>query len=181
MNSRGVSCSLLLTWLALTCGAAGQIRASLETEQTSLLVEAGEHAPFLVSLKSGQLEEWKNNQTEKLIPTAEVGGRTVPLTWKLNRGISHADHHRVAFVYESETPRLRLTWEWKARAMRGPIEHTIRIENLSGHELWIPLQTSFQYRWSVPSGDVVVSDVRGQGIEQAFADWHSPGECWRRV
>ncbi len=155
MKTREVSCGLLLTWLALTCGAMGQVRASLETEQTTLSVEAGDHEPTLVSLKSGQLEEWKNNQTEKLIPYAEIGGRKVPLTWKLNRGISHADHRRVTFVYESETPRLRLTWEWKARASTGPIEHTIHIENLSGRELWLPLQTSFQYRWSVQPGTIL--------------------------
>ena len=152
MKTREVSCGMLLTWLALTCGASGQIRATLGTEQTTLMVEAGNHEPALVSLKTEQLEEWKNNQTEKLIPFAEIGGKKVPLTWRLNRGTSHADHRRVSFIYESETPRLRLTWEWNARAFTGPVEHTIHIENLSGRELWIPLQTSFGYRLSVPAG-----------------------------
>jgi hypothetical protein len=132
MQPREVSCGLLFTWLALTCGAMGQVRATLGTEQTTLTVEAGDHEPGLVTLKSGQWEEWKSTQTEKLISYAEIGGKKVPLTWKLNRGTSHADHHRVTFVYESETPRLRLTWEWKARAFTGPVEHTIHIENLSG-------------------------------------------------
>lgn len=152
MKFREVSCGLLLTWLALTCGAGAQVRATLGTEQTTLVLEAGDREPALVSLKSGRLEEWKNSQSEKLIPFAEIGGKKVPLTWKLNRGISHADVHRVSFVYESETPRLRLTWEWKARAFNGPVEHTIHIENLTGRDLWIPLQTSFGYRWSVPAG-----------------------------
>ena len=31
---------------------------------------------------------------------------------------------------------------------QGPSEHTIRIENLSSSEIWIPLQDSFVYRFA---------------------------------
>jgi len=55
----------------------------------------------------------------------------------------------MAFVYDSATPALRLTWEWIARAHFGPIEHRITIENRSKEEMWLPLQLSFQFNWQV--------------------------------
>src|SRR5262249_16064680 len=41
--------------------------------------------------------------------------------------------------------RLRLTWSWTIRQDFGPIEHQIRIENLTSRELWIPMQDSFAF------------------------------------
>lgn len=55
----------------------------------------------------------------------------------------------MAYVYESQPPRLRLTWEWRAPADFGPVEHIIRIENMSGEELWLPLQDSIRLDWQV--------------------------------
>jgi hypothetical protein len=59
------------------------------------------------------------------------------------------------FIYETQSPHLRLTWEWSAPAATGPLEHHIRIENLDTQELWLPLQPSFRYDWSVlPTGQL---------------------------
>lgn len=55
----------------------------------------------------------------------------------------------MAYVYESQSPHLRLTWEWRAPADFGPVEHAIRIENMSGQELWVPLQDSVRLDWQV--------------------------------
>ncbi len=57
------------------------------------------------------------------------------------------DAHEIAFVYDCSTPALRLTWEWKAPASTGPVEHTIHIENLGASEIWIPMQDSFEFNW----------------------------------
>jgi hypothetical protein len=80
-----------------------------------------------------------------------VDGHAVPLHWKLVSGAGEVNSKRVTFIYETYSPHLRLTWEWSAPAATGPLEHRIRIENLDTRELWLPLQTSFRYSWSVPA------------------------------
>jgi hypothetical protein len=115
----------------------------IQTEQTSIEVQAGANAPRLVKLEGSGGEAWLNDAAEKLI---DVG-----LSWKFNPQASHVDSRRIAFVYDSAQPRLRLTWEWKAPVSTGPIEHTIRIENLESKEIWLPLQDSFQFLFSVKS------------------------------
>ena len=128
---------------------AGAQTASLDTAQTVVRLKAGAIAPQLLSLHAPGRGLWSNQAAEDLIATAEVDGHTVPLQWKLMGGATHKAK-RVSFVYETHSPHLRLTWEWIAPAATGPLEHRIRIENLDTRELWIPLQPSFRYAWSVP-------------------------------
>ena len=88
-----------------------------------------------------------NNDTEELLPvTVEVDGKPVPLTWQL-RPSSRLTADHVSFIYESSSPRLRLTWNWEARASFGAVEHSIHIENLSGRELWLPMVDSLRLGW----------------------------------
>jgi hypothetical protein len=129
---------------------AGAQTASLGTAQTIVRLKAGTTAPQLLSLQSPGKAQWSNAAAEDLIATAEMDGHTVPLVWKLIDGAEHKDAERVSFTYETQSPHLRLTWEWSAPAATGPLEHRIRIENLDTRELWLPLQPSFRYDWSVP-------------------------------
>ena len=92
---------------------------------------------------------WTNDAPEKLISSVEIDKRSLPVQWKLNRNACRANSKEIAFVYESASPKLRLTWEWKAPAATGPIEHTIHIENLEPKEVWIPMQDSFRFNWRV--------------------------------
>ncbi|HVJ09044.1 MAG TPA: alpha-galactosidase [Acidisarcina sp.] len=124
----------------------------LQTQQTTLQLAAGEHAPRVVSLKTGRSAAWINGASETPIAFVDMDGRSVPLQWRLNRGASHSDPQHVVFVYESASPHLRLSWEWKAAAASGPIEHSIHIENLSTREIQIPLQDSFRFEWHVGPG-----------------------------
>ena len=50
----------------------------------------------------------------------------------------------VVFVYESDGPHLRLSWEWQARADFGPVEHRITVENLGADEVWLPMIDSLR-------------------------------------
>ncbi len=129
--------------------AAAQTAATIRTEQTVLQLEAQESSPRLVSLSTGSAEIWRNQVSEALIPWVEQDGRTVPLRWKFNSAASQVKAGSVRFVYESSSPKLRLQWTWEARTATGPIEHSIRIENLSSSEIWLPLQDSFRYRFAV--------------------------------
>jgi len=123
---------------------------SLHTAQTVVRLEAGGTAPQLLSLQAPGKALWTNHTAEDLIARVEVDGHSVPLQWKLVAKEAHADARHVSFVYETQAPHLRLTWEWSAPAATGPLEHRIRIENLDNRELWLPLQESLRYRWSAP-------------------------------
>jgi len=144
---RAVWVSLLCVWFSLA--ALGQTSARLQTSDTELALEAGPTAPRLVSLMVPGQAKWENTASEVLIPFAEVSGAPVPLQWSFNRQASQIGEQRVAFVYDSASPRLRLTWEWRTRQEYGPIEHEIRIENLDAQQLWIPLQDSFVFNWQI--------------------------------
>ena len=85
-----------------------------------------------------------NKQEETLPATIEFGGATVPLIWQHKPSFDSADARHVVFAYESANPHLRLLWQWEARANFGPIEHRIRIENLSGQQVWLPMVDSLR-------------------------------------
>jgi len=139
--------------LALVLGlsecAFCQMAASIRTEQTTLEVRADAAGPRVLRLSGSAANIWTSAVPETLIDSAEIEGRSSSVKWTFNRGASHADNQDVAFVYDSASPRLRLTWEWKAPAPTGPIEHTIHIENRESRPLWIPLQDSFRFGWQV--------------------------------
>ena len=122
--------------------AFAQKTAKLQTRDTEISLEATPAAPRLVSFNVPGQPAWRNTASETLIDFVEIDGQRTPLQWTFNAGASRADEKQVEFVYESTTPHLRLTWTWRARQSYGPIEHEIRIENLSGNELWIPMQDS---------------------------------------
>ena len=143
--------SLLLGWFVSAVNA--QTIVSIHTRETLLKLQQGREAPRLLSLESGSSRIWSNTISEQLIDSVEQNGRTLPLHWQLDGVKSHADARLAVFVYESSSPRLRLTWRWEARAGSGPIEHTITIENLSGSELWIPLQDSFRFRFHAEASE----------------------------
>jgi hypothetical protein len=80
-----------------------------------------------------------------------VSAESTDVRWTFNREASQIGEQRVAFVYDCASPHLRLTWEWRVRQTYGPIEHRIRVENLDGHEIWIPMQDSVAFDWQVDS------------------------------
>jgi alpha-galactosidase len=135
--------------LLLTSGTVlhSQVAGSIGNRQTTLVLQAGREEPRLVSLQSGRFLAWRNGISERLIDSIEENGGTVSLHWKLDERDSHITGRTATFVYQSSSPRLRLTWKWEARAEDGPVEHSITIENLSPAEIWLPLQDSFRFRF----------------------------------
>jgi hypothetical protein len=123
--------------------------AQLKSAQTQITMEAGPNVPLLVSLQFPGQSQWENKTSESFIHSVAIGDQATPVHWQFNRGASHTDARNVSFVYDSENPRLRLTWSWTVKQDYGPIEHQIRIENLTSQELWIPLQDSFAFDWQV--------------------------------
>ena len=129
--------------------AVGQKTARLQTSDTDLTLEAGAEGPRLVSLKIPGEGSWSNRASEAPVPVAYIGDQEAQIHWRFNREASQTGDQRVVFVYDSASPHLRLSWEWRTRQAYGPIEHQIRIENLGSEELWIPMQDSLAFDWQV--------------------------------
>lgn len=119
-------------------------------DDTAVLIEAGVHAPALRQMRWRDGEPWANQSGEALpdhVTTEE--GQALPVVWHLNAAASRFEQRAANLVYESDSPRLRLQWQWRARAAHGPLEHCIRIDNLGSAPLWLPLQPSLQFDWRV--------------------------------
>lgn len=116
--------------------------------RTAITMEAGPSAPQLLRVAA-----WENRAPEALIDQVEIGAVSRPVQWEFQAGDSSVTRTRVDFIYESRNPRLRLDWEWKIRGAPGPAEHRILIQNLSGTEIWLPLQDSFRFDFRVPAQD----------------------------
>ncbi|HKR83748.1 MAG TPA: alpha-galactosidase [Terriglobales bacterium] len=105
--------------------------------------------PRLLSLQVPGRPKWQNRDSEALIKSVKIAGEMSPVRWRFDRKASHTDARNVSFVYDSDSPRLRLTWSWTVKQYYGPLEHQIRIDNLTQHELWIPMQDSFAFDWQL--------------------------------
>ncbi|HVT97157.1 MAG TPA: glycoside hydrolase family 36 protein [Acidobacteriaceae bacterium] len=130
--------------------ASAEVHATLVTADTTIEVAGGPEAPRLVSLAGHNARPWRNRSVDTLPPWVEREGKRLPLHWRLVPGAAAVDSHHVAIVYQTTVPRLRLTWEWSARAPFGPLEHTVTIRNRSGVELWLPIPDSLHVDWQVP-------------------------------
>ena len=144
--------TISLLCLILGLAALGQTSARLQTSDTELALEAGPIGPRLISLTVPGQPRWENRASEGLIASAFVSDKETTLRWTFDRDASQISDQQVAFVYESSSPRLRLTWEWRTRQAYGPIEHQIRIKNLDSQEIWIPMQDSLAFNWQVDPG-----------------------------
>jgi len=87
-----------------------------------------------------------NDGAEPLPESAEINGNTVALHWRLKPIVHHDGGKEAVFVYESDEPHLRLSWEWCARADHGPIEHRITVENLGSEEVWLAMIDSLRLK-----------------------------------
>jgi hypothetical protein len=140
---------LVLFGIIQTTAAIGQMKAQLHTSDSEVTLEASPESPRLLNFSFPGQSPWQNRSSEVLIPFAEISGSQLPCHWQLNGEASRSNEQQAVFVYESDSPHLRLSWEWRARQAYGPLEHQIRIENLEDRELWIPMQDSLAFDWQI--------------------------------
>ncbi len=134
------ACACLLSVLSLQ---GLEIKtAKIATADTTITLEAGADEPRLLQLSGQNGFTWTEQKPDELIDFVEVGGQRQKIHWSLNLAACQIEPSRVEFVYDSTSPRLRLFWDWRVRASQGPVEHSVRIENLSGHEIWLPCRTA---------------------------------------
>ena len=139
--------ALLLVCLKIC--ASAQTNVHLATTETEITLAAGDSGPRLLTLAFPGQPAWQNRTSEQLIDSVQSHDQSTAVHWVFNPAVSQITSRRVAFVYETAAPHLRLTWEWRAPQAYGPIEHEIRIENLDDHEIWIPMQDSLDLDWQI--------------------------------
>jgi alpha-galactosidase len=134
----------LLVWATWSGAAAQPARTQvISTSDVSLGLTAGDRAPCVLWLRRGG-EQINNLAPEPLPSSVEIDGVTIPVTWHHQKNQDISEQGRVAVVYESQTPHLRATWEWRARAAFGPLEHQVVIENFGSSQLWLPMIDSLR-------------------------------------
>jgi len=121
--------------------------ATLSSADIQIRVQAGAHSPTLTRLSGASGNVWLNQEIEAPPQHVYRGNTLLPVSWSFRPDLSTSDAHHVEFVYESATPHLQLRWQWRVRSRFGPIEHTIKITNLSQQELWLPLVDSLRLDW----------------------------------
>src|SRR5215813_4358371 len=112
-----------------TSSASAQTTATLQTSDTIIHVRADKNAPRLLSISDLANGIWTNNTQVPLIEFVYLSAgqsdsssefQKCPVHWRFNDTLSHRDSQRVSFVYDSESPNLRLTWKWSVTADFGP-------------------------------------------------------------
>ena len=145
--------ALLVACVAISytaMAAIAQPSPTILTSSISLTFTSTGPSPRLTSLSGVRGFALSNQADEPLPASVQVDGATLPIAWHLNRALSASSYRHITFVYDSSEPHLRLNWQWQARANFGPVEHSIRIENLSSREVWLPLVDSLRLDWNTP-------------------------------
>jgi hypothetical protein len=165
-------------------GGAPLPSGRLANADTVIAVEAGEQVPRLTTLAFPGTGAWTNRAAEPLPREIEVRGAPQRLTWRLDRPASHFEPQRIELVYVCDSPRLRAVWAWRVRAARGPVEHEISIQNQSPEEVWLPLQPSLRFDWSVDAQTAlqrfwVEKGADTPSAEGTHLDALREGDMWR--
>jgi hypothetical protein len=126
-----------------------EVSGMLASAETAIDVAAGEHAPRLSTLTLRGAATWTNRVEETLPAQVKVRGLARPLAWHLDRRASRVESKQIQFVYITDSPRLQLVWQWRARGGQGPLEHTLSIKNLGSEPVWLPLVPSFRFAWEI--------------------------------
>ncbi|MGA9335318.1 MAG: alpha-galactosidase [Rudaea sp.] len=159
----------LLLWLMAASSFANKpadtlIRVGNADNRVDL--SAGSVGPQLLRLADSDGAVWTSGGSEALIGTVTVNGKPVALHWRYDAHASRFKPAAATLVYTNAKPDLRLLWEWRVRAAHGPIEHTIRIENRSTREIWIPLQDTFDFHWKVTAHESLQQVWIDKGISE---------------
>jgi hypothetical protein len=129
-----------------------KLQGEIATADTAVVVEAGEHAPRLLTLSFPGAAPWKNTGDEPLPERIEIHGAPQPTIWRLDRIATRFESKQIQIVYLADSPRLKAVWRWQARAEHGPIEHSLSIQNLGDEPVWLPLQASLRFDWEIDPG-----------------------------
>ncbi|MDE3187186.1 MAG: alpha-galactosidase [Acidobacteriota bacterium] len=124
---------------------------SLATSDIRITVDTSAAQPRLDLIEASSGFSVKNHADEPLPDFVEMNGAQVRVRWEHRKDLDSFDGHKIVIVYESQNPRLRLSWKWTVRAGFGPVEHSITVENLGEREVWLPMIDSMRLSFAVPA------------------------------
>ena len=123
---------------------------TISNRTMTVVVSSGSNAPRLLWASGSPDFRFVNTAEETLPASIEIGSQTLPLHWTRKPELDRRAKREVVFVYESDRPHLRLSWEWQMRADFGPAEHRITVENLGTDEVWLPMIDSLRLNLPCP-------------------------------
>jgi len=129
--------------------AADTMQGRLASADTAIVVEAGPEAPRLRSLALRGATPWLNRAEESLPGQLVVDGSVRPVRWRLDSKAIRFEPREIVLVYVVDEPQLKLFWRWRERADRGPLEHSIRVENWSAETIGLPPMASLRFDWEI--------------------------------
>jgi hypothetical protein len=135
--------------MRIACSDAAMPQGEIATAETVIVVEAGEHAPRVLTLALRGAAAWSNSRDEALPEKVNINEAALALTWRLDRSATRFKSNDIQIVYVADSPRLKAVWHWHARAEFGPIEHSLSIQNLGDETVWLPLQSSLVFDWKI--------------------------------
>jgi len=180
LRNRHVEWKLAILWVAYALHPAvafGSPAIHIANDDTSITLEANRAAPVVSALTRSGCPSWNGHSAEILINHVETGSRVATISWKLNPALTQVTPTGVRLVYEAPSPHLRFFWEWRIRAARGPIEHSIQIQNLSSEEIWLPMQDSLQFTWEIQKDE----QLEHLWIEKGAGGPSAEGTHWNTI
>jgi hypothetical protein len=146
-----------VVFICATCARASQSPPDpiVSTSDVKLMFDGSGPQPRIALIDGPAHLSLTNRAEEQLPANVEINGTRVPVAWRHKQEFDQLQDHHAVFVYESAEPRLRLRWEWQARADFGPIEHRITVENLGDNEVWLPMIDSLRLDWKVADTEEV--------------------------
>ena len=116
------------------------MRWTLQTEDTSLTIEAGPECPILAALTGQTSRDWTPGGTPILLPRRiAVGEIQYPPEW----AYVGADYRQlpgrteIELTYKTTKFDIVLTSRWTAHSGPGPVQHGMRIHNQSGQNMMV--------------------------------------------
>ena len=127
---------------------------TLKTEDTKLSLAIGSDQKLYISELSNPLAGWNWAKSPSLFPLIsriDIAGKEYIPNWIFKDGkMDNADGTKVTIHFINESPSMELTVCWQARSGPGPIRHTMKIRNSSGHTVTIYNQESLDLQVTAP-------------------------------
>lgn len=127
---------------------------NLSTADTEVEVGIAGERPIIRRLAgTGTKHNWSGEgMAVPLMGRVWVGQKEAQTAWAFVRGTRDEAAGTVTLAFANAEPKLALRSIWRARPSRGPVEHWMEIENLSGQRVTLGHQDSLSLRGLRPGG-----------------------------
>jgi len=163
---------LVLAAPSVVAAPAQQPCWTLATADTRVTIGVADDRPVMLELSDRQgRHEWvPRGLAVPLMARVWVGGQEAKTDWRLEGPLpirpspgGRGNAGEVSLAFTNAGPRLALRSIWRARPGRGPIEHWVEIENLSGQPVTLGHRDSLSLLGLAPGAQATVWWVRRGG------------------